>query len=93
MTFPKKSNLLNQLIKNRFKKSKIKFKINPKGKMVLLPFILYPSYQDITLVRTQIRWCEETAWHYLKEDFDYFLFKKNVELADSPRKELKKLAR
>jgi hypothetical protein len=78
--------------KNRLRRLRI-YKINPKGKMILLPFILDPNYQDITQIKAQIKWCEETARYYLREDFDYFLFKENVELADSLRKNLKKLAR
>jgi hypothetical protein len=78
--------------KKRLRRLRI-YKINPKGKMILLPFILDPNYQDIIQVKAQIKWCEETARYYLKEDFDYFLFKENIELADSLRKNLQKLAK
>jgi thiosulfate reductase cytochrome b subunit len=62
---------------NRLKKSKIKYwNINPKGKLVLPPFVLCPSYQDITLVKAQIKWHEKTARYYLKENFDYFFLNK-----------------
>jgi hypothetical protein len=52
---------------------------NPKGKIILQPFIFCPNYQDITIVKAQIKWCKETTWYYLKEDFDYFIFKEYVE--------------
>jgi hypothetical protein len=88
---------MSKTFKTSFHKKRLRrlriYKINPKGKMILLPFILNPNYQDITHVKTQIRWCEETARYYLREDFDYFLFKENIELADSLRKNLKKLVR
>jgi hypothetical protein len=80
--------------KNRLKKSKMKYwNISPKGKLILPPFVLCPNYQDIALVKAQIKWHEKTARYYLKENFDYFLFKQNIELADSLREKLKKLAR
>ena len=78
--------------KKRLRRLRI-YKINPKGKMILLPFILDPNYQDITQIKAQIKWCKETAWYYLKEDFDYFLFKEYVEMSWALKKELKRLAR
>jgi hypothetical protein len=93
MTFSKKSNLLNQLDKNRFKKSKIKFIKNPKGKIVHVPFILNPNYQEIYLIKAQIKWCDETAIYYLRENFDYHLFSRYVVKAEKLRNNLKKLAR
>lgn len=66
---------------------------NPSRKIILQPWYLCPNYQDIPIVKAQIRWCEETAWYYLKKDFDYFLFKEYVEMSCALKKELKRLAR
>jgi hypothetical protein len=66
---------------------------NPNGKIILQPWYLVPNYQDIPIVKAQIRWCKETARYYLKEDFDYFLFKECVEMSEALKKELKRLAR
>jgi hypothetical protein len=79
--------------KNRLKKSQRKYYKNPKGKIVLLPFILNPNYQEICLVKAQIKWCDETATYYLKESFDYHLFSRYVVKAEQLRNSLKKLAR
>jgi hypothetical protein len=66
---------------------------NPKGKIVRVPFILNPNYQEIYLVKAQIKWCDETATYYLRENFDYHLFSRYVVKAEKLRNNLKKLAR
>ena len=42
---------------------------NPKEKIILQPWCLCPNYQDIPIVKAQIRWCHETVRYYHKENF------------------------
>jgi len=51
---------------------------NPTGRIIPSPFILHTNYQQINLVKSQIKWCEESADHFLKVDFDYQLFSKYI---------------
>jgi hypothetical protein len=66
---------------------------SPKGRIIPSPFILHPNYQEVRLVKTQIRWCEETTYYFLTEDFNFLLFSQYVDLANFLKEKLKKLAR
>ena len=72
----------------------------PTGKCILQPFLLCPNYQDITLVKAQIRWCDTTAEYFLDkylyeshENEDHFLYNEYKGLAQDLRDKLKELAR
>jgi hypothetical protein len=72
----------------------------PTGKCILQPFILCPNYQDITLVKAQIRWCDKTAEYFLDkylyethENEDHFLYNEYKGLAQDLRDKLKEIAR
>jgi len=75
---------------------------NSTRRIIPSPFILHPNYQQIGLVKAQIKWCEhkkkikwceESADYFLKVDFDYQLFSEYIELAENLKKRLQKLAR
>jgi len=65
---------------------------NPIGRIIPSPFILHPNYQQIILVKAQIKWCEESTYYFLKVDFDYQLFSEYIELAETLKERLQKLA-
>jgi len=66
---------------------------NPTGRIIPLPFILNPNYQENNLVKSQIKWCEETANYFLKVDFNYQLFSEYITQAEKLKNSLKRLAR
>jgi hypothetical protein len=66
---------------------------NPTGRIITLPFILNPNYQEINLVKSQIKWCEETTNYFLRVDFNYQLFSEYINQAEKLKDNLKKLAR
>lgn len=56
--------------------------INPFGKIIPQPFILNPSYNEITRMKNQINWCREISFWFLIIEDDYLTYWEYENLAN-----------